>query len=170
MQKALTQRLKMYAAMSAVLFLLAGCGPSPLLVMATIPSGVATGRVVSINTGRPIANALVVATTPAGGFWTSTTTYHLGSATTNAEGVFEIRIKEKAVANLARKDSPVTFNAFHKLYNTNNSRDLPFSEIQNGQKKPVILRISENHEFPPPDCERLRVDRESCKLISAVYQ
>lgn len=95
--------------------LLSGC---PVPVAMTVANSDVRGHVVDNATGLPVANALIVQTIGRGGFWSTPSTYDLGSTLSEADGSFLIPAAPQRLMNVSDSDEGPLLGIFAEGYGT----------------------------------------------------
>jgi hypothetical protein len=95
--------------------LLSGC---PVPVAMNVANSNVRGHVVDASTGLPVANALIVQTIGRGGFWSTPSTYDLGSALSEADGSFLIPAAPQRLMNVSDSDEGPLLGIFAEGYST----------------------------------------------------
>jgi hypothetical protein len=75
-------------------------------------------HVVDNSTGLPVANELIVQTIGSGGFWSTPSTYDLGSAVSKADGSFLIAAAPQRLMNVSDSDDRPVLGIFAAGYGT----------------------------------------------------
>jgi hypothetical protein len=76
------------------------------------------GHVIDSATGLPVANALIVQTIGRGGFWSTPSTYDLGSTLSEADGTFLISTAPQRLRNVSDSDDRPLLGIFAAGYGT----------------------------------------------------
>jgi hypothetical protein len=94
---------------------LSGC---PVPVVMDVANHDVRGRVIDTATGQPVANALIVQTIGRGGFWSTPSTYDLGSTLSEADGSFLIPAAPQRLLNVSHSDDRPLLGIFAAGYGT----------------------------------------------------
>jgi hypothetical protein len=95
--------------------LLSGC---PVPVVMSVANRDVRGHVIDTATGQPVANALIVQTIGRGGFWSTPSTYDLGSTLSEADGSFLIPAAPQRLLNVRDSDDRPLLGIFATGYTT----------------------------------------------------
>jgi len=97
-----------------------------------VANGDVRGRVVDNSTGQPVVNALIVQTIGRGGFWSTPSTYDLGSTLSKADGSFLIPAAPQCLLNISDSGDRPLLGIFAEGYGTTwfARNGSPFSDIE----------------------------------------
>jgi hypothetical protein len=120
------------------------------------------GHVVDASTGLPVANALIVQTIGRGGFWSTPSTYDLGSTLSEADGSFLIPAAPQRLMNVTDSDEQPSLGIFAEGYNTEwffRRRSAPFDAEIRLTKLPTGSTLHDPCKPVPytgQTCQRIR--------------